>query len=160
MYSNELGESKTCAEPKAFHHKKDKGYKELFNELSEEMYKYTFELKDLNFILQYPKLAKFKKNLYPALDNLLKQCDLIKDDKLKLSKIKIVYNWFMNKKKSYNDLENIYKHSVKEPYQKIESPREKKSNIYEAGSSQLLTLKEHRSDVKESEPPKIKYNIS
>jgi hypothetical protein len=160
MYSNEFGESKTCSEPKSFHHKKEKAYKELFNELSEEMCKYTFELKDLNFILQYPKLAKFKKNLYPALDNLLKQCDMIKDDKLKLSKIKMVYNWFMNKKKSYFDLENIYKHSVKQPYQKIESHRDNLTTVYQAGNIQQLTLKEHRSDVKESELPKTKYKIS
>jgi hypothetical protein len=160
MYSNELSESKTCKEIIAFQQKKEKGFKDLFHELNDEICKYTFELKDLNFASQYPEIAKFKKNLYPALDKLLKQCDLIKDDKLKLSKIKMVYYWFMKEKKSYNDLENINKHSIKEPHKSNESPLEKKSYVYEDGNYKVLTINENCSDLKELEPHTIKYKSS
>jgi hypothetical protein len=84
--NNENYDNKSKLDPRIIKIEREKTYKEMQREMFEEVYSYTVEMRDKQFANKYPKLANFKKNLYPALDNLLKQCDIIKDEKLKLNK--------------------------------------------------------------------------
>ena len=140
MYTNDTVGSRICIESKAIREKREYSYKDFYKLLCEEIFKYTDEIKDSNFILQYPKLAKSKNDIYPTLEKLLKQCDMIKDDKLKLSKIKIIYNWFMDKKKNLNNLEN--KNSVKEQFKRVEFPLGKENKLNEIVN--LIESKENK----------------
>jgi hypothetical protein len=154
MNTNDFSEAKS--DRKVFKPKKERTYKEMRSEMCEELYKYTLELRDSNFYNQYPKLAQFKKNLFPALDNLIKQCDIIRDDKLRMSKLKIIYVWFSAKRDSYNNLANINKLTLKQEYQRIEEPVESRHKPYEAGNVNDKVDNNFRSETKEAEPAKIR----
>ena len=157
MYStNENKEKKTKLEKKAFKAVKEKTLKEMQSEMFEEIYNYSIELRDKNFNIKYPRLAHYKKNLYPALDNLLKQCDMIRDEKLKASKLRIIYVWFCQKKNSYFNLSNMDKMTVKQDYQKIEEPYEAKYKPYQAINYNLEFEKDRRTEIASLEPAKIR----
>lgn len=154
--TNDFSELK--ADKRIFKGKREKSYQEMREEMFEEMKKYISELRDSAFCSQFPKLVQFKRNLFPALDNLIKQCDIIRDDKLRANKMKIIYVWFNAKRDSYNNLSNINKLTIKQEYQKIEEYKEPKDKAYEAGNINEEKDKHFRSDTDEVDPARIRYN--
>ena len=157
MYStNENNENISKSEIKPLKQVKEKTFKEMQSEMLEEIYNYSLELRDSNFKMKYPRLAHFKKSLYPALDNLVKQCNIISDEKLRANKMRIIYVWFCQKKTSYFNLLNIYKSTAKKDYDKSEEPIEIKNKPYEAGNFKEEFEKEHRSDIPSIDPAKTR----
>ena len=154
--NNENYENNSKLDPRIIKIEREKTYKEMQREMFEEVYSYSVEMRDKQFANKYPKLANFKKNLYPALDNLLKQCDLIKDEKLKLNKMKIIYVWFSQKKKSYFNLSNVDRMSTKQDYEKIQDPIDIKYTQYEAGNTKEEFEKERRTDIANIDPAKVR----
>ena len=85
--------------------------KEKYREMKESIKKFK---KDLEASLTSEKVlenAHFKQCFFRALENLVRQAEMLKDDNLKASKIDLVYDWYKKKTQFFYDLNPIDKKS-------------------------------------------------
>jgi hypothetical protein len=97
----------------------------------------------------------FKKNFYTSLENLLIQISLIKDPKLRDSKIETVHKWFKVKLTFFNDLNTITARTDRNVYENHpDVGNHVKSDFYLAENYPRNFEREHRTEDEGLMPPK------
>ena len=97
---------------------------------------------------------QFKKNMYSCLENLLLQVIYIKDKKLRGQKMETIYNWYQNKKNSFDSINPIDTRTDKNFYEVYPIINQEKSNYYEARNYPLEFERANRTEEMGILPPK------
>lgn len=134
---------------------KEKTFKEKYVEMKEQIKLYHKELSDC--ILNGKRLVNqnFKTTFFHALENLVKQLDLIKDEGDKVKKINLVYDWYKQRTSFFHDLNPIDKFTAKRYFETLpDISHIKKSEIFEARNYPVEYEKDHRTEIGGMIPPK------
>ena len=131
--------------------------KDKYIEMKEQLKLYHKEIRDSilnnNIIIH----EHFKTNFYKALESLVCQAEIIKDDNLKSSKIEIIYNWYFQKMKFFDDLNPIQKKTQKGQYEILPDINIfPKDETYQAKNYPLEYEVNFRTEILNAVPPKEK----
>jgi len=96
--------------------------------------------------IQNDELINFNKDFYPKLYKIIKQLEIIKDSDTKNGNIKKTYNWYKDKKNSFNSLNPIEVITKKPYYDLREEPHQEINKTWEAQFFPITFEREFRSE--------------
>jgi hypothetical protein len=92
--------------------KKNIKLKEKYSEMKASIKKFRQEfIQSIQNDIEINHLS-FKQNFYRSLENLIHECEMLRDSVLMASKLELIYDWYKTKMKSLNEIINKKTHSA------------------------------------------------